>query len=97
MENALAPDFSLVEPGHPELSVLLALMLRRDSFGMPPLATSQVDAEAVQLVEQLISNLNCCWCSRLTWPTDLSLRLPLALALIDGSGPGSVATCTWPP
>ena len=37
------PSALLVTPGSPEKSILLLRMWRRDSLGMPPLATTQLD------------------------------------------------------
>jgi len=43
-------DARLLSPGHPERSVLLHRISTRDTGHMPPLATSIVDAEAVELL-----------------------------------------------
>jgi uncharacterized repeat protein (TIGR03806 family) len=53
-------DARLVAAGAPERSVLLERMARRDVYGMPPLATEQVDDAAVQLVADWIQALSSC-------------------------------------
>lgn len=50
----------VVAPGAPERSVLLSRMDRRDVFGMPPLATEEVDAEGLTLVQGWIEGLTGC-------------------------------------
>jgi hypothetical protein len=50
-------DARLIAPGHPEKSVLLRRMANRDAGHMPPLATSLVDREAVELITQWISGM----------------------------------------
>lgn len=50
----------LVAPGDPARSVLLARMNRRDANAMPPLASTLVDAQGVQLVQQWIAGLAGC-------------------------------------
>jgi uncharacterized repeat protein (TIGR03806 family) len=47
----------LVAPGHPERSVLLHRIRHRQAGFMPPLATSVVDRQAVELIEQWIKQL----------------------------------------
>lgn len=47
----------LVAPGHPERSVLLQRMSHRNTGHMPPLATSQVDHEAVELMADWIKRM----------------------------------------
>lgn len=51
------PDARLIEPGHPEKSVLYLRVARRGQGQMPPLATSQVDREAVQLIHEWIRRM----------------------------------------
>jgi uncharacterized repeat protein (TIGR03806 family) len=51
------PDARLVAPGHPERSVLLQRVSHRGPGHMPPLATSVVDREAVQMLHDWIKNL----------------------------------------
>jgi uncharacterized repeat protein (TIGR03806 family) len=51
------PDARLVAPGHPERSVLLRRMSHRDAGRMPPLATSVVDRQAVQLMHDWIKQM----------------------------------------
>ncbi len=48
------PDAKLVYPGHPEKSVLLHRISHRKMGYMPPLATSMVDRETVQLMREWI-------------------------------------------
>ncbi len=50
-------DARLVAPGHPERSVLLRRISHRGAGHMPPLATSVVDAEAVQGIRDWIEQL----------------------------------------
>jgi hypothetical protein len=50
-------DARLVVPGHPERSVLLYRMSHRDAGHMPPLATAQVDHEAVRVLREWIKGL----------------------------------------
>ncbi|HWG47667.1 MAG TPA: PQQ-dependent sugar dehydrogenase, partial [Gemmataceae bacterium] len=50
-------DARLVAPGHPERSVLLRRISHRDAGHMPPLATSQVDHQAVQVIHDWIKQL----------------------------------------
>lgn len=50
----------VVEPGHPELSMLVARMDRRGLAQMPPLGTSQVDPLGVSLVRAWIGELPPC-------------------------------------
>ena len=51
------PDAKLVAPGHPERSVLLYRMSHRAEGHMPPLATTQVDTEAVELMREWIRTM----------------------------------------
>ena len=48
-------DARLIAPGHPERSVLLRRIANRDAGHMPPLATSIVDQEAVNLLTEWIA------------------------------------------
>lgn len=50
-------DARLIAPGHPERSTLLHRISIRGANQMPPLATSQVDREAVKLLEAWIREL----------------------------------------
>jgi mono/diheme cytochrome c family protein len=50
-------DAKLVEPGNPDRSVLLQRLVRRGPGQMPPLATSEVDREAVQLLREWIMQM----------------------------------------
>jgi glucose/arabinose dehydrogenase/mono/diheme cytochrome c family protein len=47
----------LIEPGHPEKSVLYLRVSRRGQGQMPPLASAEVDREAVQLIHDWIKSL----------------------------------------
>jgi glucose/arabinose dehydrogenase len=47
----------LVDPGHPERSILLERVSKRGRGQMPPLATSQVDGDAVRLLRAWIERL----------------------------------------
>ncbi len=47
----------LVDPGHPERSVLLERISKRGTGQMPPLATSRVDEDAVRLIRDWIQSL----------------------------------------
>ncbi len=51
------PEARLVAPGHPERSVLLYRISHREAGHMPPLATAQVDREAVQVLREWIRRL----------------------------------------
>jgi len=51
------PDARLIAPGHPERSVLLHRMSHRREGYMPPLATSMVDREAVEMLREWIRQL----------------------------------------
>jgi glucose/arabinose dehydrogenase len=51
------PDARLISPGHPERSVLLHRISNRGAGHMPPLATSVVDREAVELLRSWIAQL----------------------------------------
>jgi hypothetical protein len=48
-------DARLIAPGHPERSVLLQRLGHRGKGHMPPLATSEVDREAVDLLREWIA------------------------------------------
>src|SRR5262245_33606296 len=50
-------DARLVAPGSPERSVLLHRMSHRDRGHMPPLATSLVDREAVNLMKEWVAGM----------------------------------------
>ena len=50
-------DAKLIVPGHPEKSVLLQCMSRRGQGQMPPLASSLVDTEAVELLREWIKTM----------------------------------------
>ena len=50
-------DAKLIKPADPAASILLQRMHRRGPGQMPPLATSLVDEEAVQMITQWISEL----------------------------------------
>ena len=50
----------IIAPGSAANSVLVARMNRRDSNGMPPLASSLVDTAGVALVQQWIDSLTTC-------------------------------------
>ena len=51
------PDAMLVAPGDPERSILYQRVARRDEGQMPPLATSQPDLQAAQLLYDWISQM----------------------------------------
>jgi len=51
------PDAKLIAPGHPERSVLLLRMSHRGAGHMPPLATNEVDARAVELLREWIGGM----------------------------------------
>jgi hypothetical protein len=55
------PSLLLVTPGSPEKSLLLLRMWWRDAFGMPPLATSQLDMETLGVMDAWIRTMpgNC--------------------------------------
>jgi mono/diheme cytochrome c family protein len=50
----------IIAPGAPDLSLVATRMNRRDSQGMPPLASSLVDAAGVALVRDWIASLTTC-------------------------------------
>lgn len=50
-------DAKLIAPGHPERSVLLHRISHRKEGHMPPLASFEVDREAVQMLEEWIRKL----------------------------------------
>jgi hypothetical protein len=51
------PDARLIAPGSPERSILLHRMSHRDRGHMPPLATSIVDRDAVNLMKEWIAGM----------------------------------------
>jgi hypothetical protein len=51
------PDARLVAPGHPERSVLLHRLSHRKEGHMPPLATSMVDRDAVEMLREWIRQM----------------------------------------
>src|SRR5207253_7041816 len=51
------PGAKLIEPGHPEKSVLYLRMARRTQGQMPPLATVEVDREGTQLIHDWIKSM----------------------------------------
>jgi hypothetical protein len=51
-------DARLIAPGHPERSVLVHRVGNRDAGHMPPLASSIVDVQAVELLGEWIRQLN---------------------------------------
>jgi glucose/arabinose dehydrogenase len=51
------PDARLIAPGHPERSVILYRMATREAGFMPPLATSVVDREAVEMLRAWVREL----------------------------------------
>jgi len=51
------PDAKLIAAGHPERSVLLHRIANRTAGFMPPLATSVVDRQAVQMLQEWIKQL----------------------------------------
>jgi glucose/arabinose dehydrogenase len=50
-------DAKLIAPGEPERSVLLQRLTRRGASQMPPLATSEVDQQAVQMLSEWIKQM----------------------------------------
>jgi glucose/arabinose dehydrogenase len=50
-------DAKLIAPGHPEKSLLYLRVVRRGEGQMPPLATSEIDREAVQLLHDWIAQM----------------------------------------
>ena len=50
----------IIATGAPDRSVLLARLNRRDAQGMPPLASSVVDAAGVTLLRDWITSLTTC-------------------------------------
>jgi glucose/arabinose dehydrogenase len=50
-------DAQLIAPGEPERSVLLQRVARRGAGQMPPLATTEVDREAVQMLTEWIKQM----------------------------------------
>lgn len=51
------PDAKLIAPGHPERSVLLRRMSNREAGHMPPLATSLVDKQAVEMLREWVRGM----------------------------------------
>lgn len=51
------PEAQLIAPAHPERSVLLRRLSHRDAGHMPPLATSVVDRQAIDLVRDWIKGM----------------------------------------
>ena len=54
------PNAKIITPGSASASVLAARINRRDASGMPPLASSIVDAAGVQLINDWINSLTGC-------------------------------------
>ncbi|HVR87171.1 MAG TPA: hypothetical protein VMU54_22790, partial [Planctomycetota bacterium] len=52
------PGAKLIDPGHPERSILLERMGRRGTGQMPPLATARVDLQAIQMLRDWITQLS---------------------------------------
>jgi mono/diheme cytochrome c family protein len=52
-------DARIVAPGDASRSVLWSRIARRDAYGMPPLATHEVDGEGVALIGEWIGSLSC--------------------------------------
>jgi glucose/arabinose dehydrogenase len=52
------PGAKLLDPGHPERSILLERMGRRGTGQMPPLATARVDVQAVQMLRDWVTGLS---------------------------------------
>jgi uncharacterized repeat protein (TIGR03806 family) len=50
----------VITPGNPDQSILLDRVFRRDVFGMPPLASKQVDLAGHALLKNWISSLSTC-------------------------------------
>lgn len=53
-------DPLLIAPGNPDISMVLQRMQRRDTDGMPPLASAIVDTQGANLLQQWIDNLTVC-------------------------------------
>lgn len=53
-------DARIIAPGNASRSVLVSRVNRRDSFGMPPLASNIVDAQGVDLLSDWINQLSSC-------------------------------------
>ena len=51
------PGARLIDPGHPERSMVYLRVAKRGTGQMPPLATSEVDAEAVELLHAWIKDM----------------------------------------
>jgi glucose/arabinose dehydrogenase len=51
------PDAKLIEPGHPEKSIIYLRMTRRTQGQMPPLATVEVDREGTQVIHDWIKSM----------------------------------------
>lgn len=54
------PNARIISPGSPGSSVLLERIERRDSVQMPPLASTRVDDEGVQLIQSWIQSMSGC-------------------------------------
>ena len=50
-------DARLIAPGAPERSLLLSRMQRRGHGQMPPMATNQIDGQAIELIRQWIQQM----------------------------------------
>jgi uncharacterized repeat protein (TIGR03806 family) len=59
LHDALGLDGArIVDPGHPERSVILGRLTKRGTGQMPPLASSRVDENAVRLIRDWIQSLH---------------------------------------
>src|SRR4030095_15737986 len=67
-DRGIGANARLIAPGSSANSVLVNRANRRDSNGMPPLASNEVDADGVALLTQWIDGLTGCYVT-------LSLRL----------------------
>lgn len=56
-QNFDVPDAKLIVPGQPEKSILYLRLSRRGQGQMPPLATSELDREAVEVVGEWIKRM----------------------------------------
>jgi uncharacterized repeat protein (TIGR03806 family) len=54
------PGMRLLRPGDPALSMISLRMKRRDSLGMPPLATARVDTQLARSIDAWISTPDVC-------------------------------------
>lgn len=50
----------LIAPGHPETSVLVQRMSRRDQHGMPPVGSARSDTDGVALITEWVQSLSAC-------------------------------------